>query len=201
MVKVYSIDGITPVVHPTAFVHPRAVLTGDVIVGPKAYIGPCASLRGDMGRIIIGEGANVQDSCLVHCFPCAQAVIEEWGHIGHGAVLHGCTVKRNALVGMNAVLMDEAVIGESAIVAAMAFVPGGFHVPDRSLAAGVPVKIRRQLSDDEIEWKKRGTKEYQWCAERSLATLTEVEALTEIDADRPSLRVEPHYPLHAVKPK
>jgi phenylacetic acid degradation protein len=196
MVKVYAIDGVVPVVHPTAFVHPRAVLTGDVIVGPRAYIAPCASLRGDIGRIIIGEGANIQDSCLLHCFPQAECVVEDWGHVGHGAVLHGARVRRNALVGMNAVLMDGCDIGESAFIAAMSFVPAGFVVPAETLAAGIPATIRRQLTLDEIAWKRRGTEEYQSIAERSLATMREVEALPEIDADRPRFALDPHLPLH-----
>ncbi|HEX6012699.1 MAG TPA: phenylacetic acid degradation protein PaaY, partial [Geminicoccaceae bacterium] len=122
MAQVYAIEGIAPVVHPTAFVHPTAVLIGDVIVGPRCYVGPVASLRGDFGRLILGEGANLQDTCVMHGFPNTDTVVEEDGHIGHGAVLHGCRIGRNVLVGMNAVVMDGAEIGESSIVAAMAFV-------------------------------------------------------------------------------
>ena len=141
MANIYSIDGVIPVVHREAFVHPTAVLIGDVIIGPGCYVGPCASLRGDFGRLILERGANLQDSCVMHGFPHTDTVIEEDGHIGHGAILHGCTIKRDALVGMNAVVMDGAVIGESAMVAAMAFVRAGFAVPARSLAAGIPAKI------------------------------------------------------------
>lgn len=150
MPKVYAIDGIVPVVDPSSFVHPTAVLIGDVIVGPGCYIGPSASLRGDFGRLVMQAGGNLQDNCVVHGFPGTDTVMEEDAHIGHGAVLHGCTVKRNALVGMNAVVMDGAVIGESAFVAAMAFVKAGFAVPARTLVAGIPAKIVRQLSDEEI---------------------------------------------------
>ncbi|MGF1641353.1 MAG: transferase hexapeptide repeat family protein [Rhodospirillales bacterium] len=196
MVKVYSIDGVTPVVHPSAFVHPRAVLIGDVVVGPRAYVAPGASLRGDIGRIRVGAGANIQDSCLMHCFPGAECVVEDWGHIGHGVVMHGAVVRSNALIGMNSVLMDGCVVGESAFVAAMSFVPAGYQVPPRTLAAGVPVRIRRELKNDEIAWKRRGTEEYHRIAERSLATLQEVEALSEIEPGRPSLPVSPHQPLH-----
>jgi len=199
MVKVYAIDGVIPVVHPTAFVHPTAVLTGDVIVGAGSYIGPCASLRGDIGRIVVGEGANVQDNCLMHTFPGAECVVEDWGHVGHGVVMHGVRVGRNALVGMNSVLMDGCVIGESAFIAAMSFVPAGFEVPARTLAAGIPVKLRRELTNDEISWKRRGTAEYQRIAERSLATLAEVEALTEVEPNRPSLDIEEHIPLHEAR--
>jgi phenylacetic acid degradation protein len=180
----YEIDGIRPVVDPTAYVHPTAVLVGDVIVGPRCYVGPVASLRGDFGRIILEEGSNVQDSCVMHGFPGTDTRIEVDGHIGHGAVLHGCTVKRNAMVGMNAVVMDEAVIGESAMVAACAFVKAAMEVPPRHLAAGVPAKILRELSDEEIAWKVSGTRSYQQLAERSLATLCEVSPLTAAEPDR-----------------
>ena len=137
----YSIDGVVPVVHPSSHVHPTAVLIGDVIVGPGCYIGPCASLRGDFGRIVLHEGVNVQDSCVIHGFPDSETVVERNGHIGHGAVLHGCTVRHDALVGMNAVVMDNAVIGDSSIVAACAFIKAGLEIPPRSLVAGVPAKI------------------------------------------------------------
>src|SRR5574340_289251 len=146
--QVYSIDGVTPVVHPTAFVHPTAVLIGDVIVGADVYIGPNASLRGDFGRLIVMQGANVQDCCIMHGFPERDTVVEENGHIGHGAVLHCCRIGRNALVGMNAVVMDNAVVGESAIVAAMAFVKAGMTVPARTLAAGIPAKALREIEPD-----------------------------------------------------
>ena len=128
--RVFAIDGVVPVVDPTAFVHPTAVLIGDVIVGPGCYIGPCASLRGDFGRLILQAGVNVQDTCVIHSFPEHDTVVEVNGHIGHGAVLHCCTVRRNALVGMNAVVMDNAVIGENSFVAACSFVKVGMEVPD-----------------------------------------------------------------------
>ncbi len=199
MVKVYAIDGVIPVVDPSAYVHPSAVLIGDVFVEAGCYIGACAALRGDIGRIVVGEGANVQDQCVMHCFPEAECRVGPWGHIGHGAVLHGAAVGAHALVGMNAVLMDGCVIGEAAFVAAMSFVPAGFEVPPRSLAAGVPAKVRRLLSDEEIAWKRRGTEEYQRIARRSRETLTEVEALSAVDRDRPKLRVSVHHPLHVMR--
>ncbi|MFL6662741.1 MAG: phenylacetic acid degradation protein PaaY, partial [Rhizobacter sp.] len=142
----YSIEGVVPVVDPSAYVHPTAVLIGDVIVGPGCYVGPCASLRGDFGRIVLERGANVQDTCVIHGFPSHDTVVEENGHIGHGAVLHSCVVRRDALVGMNAVVMDDAEVGEAAIVAACAFVAAGVKVPPRSLAAGVPARVLRGLS-------------------------------------------------------
>lgn len=199
MVKVYAIDGVIPVVHPSAYVHPAAVLIGDVIIEAGSYIGACAALRGDIGRIVVGEGANVQDGCVLHCFPTAECRVGSFGHIGHGAVLHGACVGDHALVGMNAVLMDGCVIGEAAFVAAMSFVAAGFEVPPRSLAAGIPAKVRRSLTADEIAWKRKGTEEYQRIAQRSRATMVEVDALSEIDADRPDLQVVAHYPLHVMR--
>ena len=148
--RVYAIDGIVPVVDPTAFVHPTAVLIGEVIVGAGCYVGPCASLRGDFGRLVLEPGANLQDTCVMHGFPGTDTVVGEDGHIGHGAVLHGCKVGRNALIGMNAVIMDNAVIGESAMVAACAFVRAGVEIAARSLAAGMPARVIRNLSDEEI---------------------------------------------------
>ena len=185
----YEIDGLTPVVDPTAFVHPSAVLIGDVIVGPRCYVGTLASLRGDYGRLILEEGSNVQDTCVMHGFPGTDTVVEVDGHVGHGAVLHGAIVKRNAMVGMNAVVMDEAVIGESSIVAACAFVKAGMVIAPRSLAAGVPAKVLRALTDEEIAWKGSGTRTYQELAVRSMTTMREVAPLAAAEADRPRIRV------------
>lgn len=185
----YAIDGIAPVVDPTAFVHPAAVLIGDVIVGPGCYVGPCACLRGDMGRIELQRGANVQDCCVVHSFPNGDVVIEEDGHIGHGAILHGCTVKRDAMVGMNAVVMDEAVVGEQAIVGACAFVPAKTVLAPRALAVGAPAKVVRTLDDEGVARKREGTAVYHDLAQRSLATLHEVRPDTAVAADRPRLRL------------
>ena len=193
---VYEFEGITPVVDPTAFVHPTAVLIGDVIIGPGCLIGPGASLRGDIGRIIINEGSNLQDGCIAHSFPGKDVVVEENGHIGHGAILHGCTIKRNALVGMNAVIMDDAVIGEDSFVAALAFVKAGMQVPPRTLVGGIPAKIMRDLSDDEIKWKSVGTGHYQHLAQRYLATSSEVQPLTKVEADRKRVPELVYKPKH-----
>jgi phenylacetic acid degradation protein len=197
--RVYAIDGIVPVVDPTAFVHPSAVLIGDVIVGPGCYVGPCASLRGDFGRLVLGRGVNVQDTCVIHTFPDRDTVVEDDGHVGHGAILHCCTVHRNALVGMNAVVMDGAVIGESAFVAACSFVKAGMEVPARSLAAGVPAKVLRPLTAEELAWKPQATGLYQDLARRCLATMTEVQALTTPEPGRGRISVAPVLPLNEVK--
>lgn len=199
MPRVYSIDGLTPVVDPGAYVHPSAVLIGDVIVGPNCYVGPCASLRGDFGRIVLHAGANVQDCCVMHGFPNSDTVVEEQGHIGHGAILHCCRVRRNAMVGMNAVIMDTAEIGESSIVAACAFVKAGMNVPPRMLAAGVPARIVRELSEQEMRWKVEGTQTYQHLAQRALATMREVEALTSVEPDRRRLDLPDLQPLVRAK--
>ena len=183
----YEFEGLRPVVDPSAFVHETAVLIGDVIIGPGCLIGPGASLRGDIGRITVGAGANIQDNCILHCFPGKAVVVEALGHIGHGAVLHGCTVKRNALVGVNAVVMDDVVIGAESIVAAMAFVKAGTVVAARSLVGGIPAKIIRELRADEVDWKSKGTEIYQQLARRYLATSRAVDPLREPEPDRPTL--------------
>ena len=130
--NIYALDGITPVVHPSAFVHQTAVLVGDVIVGPNCYVGPNASLRGDFGRVVLEKGSNVQDTCVMHAFPGMDTLVEPNGHIGYGAVLHGCLIRRNVMVGMNAVVMDGAEIGESSIVGALAFVKANEKIPPRT---------------------------------------------------------------------
>jgi len=191
---VYSIDGITPVVDATAFVHPSAVLIGDVIVGAGCYVGPGACLRGDFGHIEVHAGANIQDTCVLHGFPGVGTIVEEDGHIGHGVVLHGCIVRRNALVGMNAVINDNAEIGESAIVAAMAFVKARMVVPPRTLVAGIPARVVRELSDTELAWKVEGTDSYKELARRSLRTMKATAPLTAPEPGRK------HLDLPALKP-
>ncbi len=183
----YEIDGLRPVVDATAFVHPSAVLIGDVIVGARCYIGPVCSLRGDFGRLVLEEGSNFQDTCVMHGFPGTDTVVERDGHIGHGAVLHGCHIGRNALIGMNAVVMDNARVGESAIVAASAFVKAGMEVPARVLVAGVPAKVIRPLSEEEMQWKVEVTRTYQTLTVRSLNTMREVAPLGEVEPGRKRL--------------
>lgn len=167
--EVFSLDGVTPVVDPTAFVHPTAVLIGDVTIGAGCYVGPGAVLRGDFGRLEMRPGSNLQDNCVVHCFPGEAVLIEEDGHIGHGAVLHGCTIRRNALVGINAVILDAAEIGESSMVGATSLVPAKFVAPPRSLVVGAPARVIRELTAAEIERKAGGTRQYQQLAVRSRA--------------------------------
>ncbi|WP_110674480.1 phenylacetic acid degradation protein PaaY [Salinicola sp. RZ23] len=192
----YRLEGVTPVVHPTAYVHPTAVLIGDVIVGPGCYVGPGAVMRGDFGQLVMEEGANLQDTCVMHGFPGAITRVAKEGHIGHGAVLHGCAVGENAMVGMNAVVMDGAIIGERSIVAAAAFVKTGFECPPQSLVMGAPAKVKRALSDQEVAWKQQGTREYQRLTERCRDSLERCEPLAAIDADRPRLKAGDTQPKH-----
>jgi phenylacetic acid degradation protein len=199
MPKVYSIDGIVPVVHPSAFVHESAVLVGDVIVGARAYVGPCACLRGDFGRIVVEEGANIQDTCMLHGFPGKDTVVGAEATIGHGAVLHGCVVRRGALIGMNCVVNDNAEVGEDAVVAAMAFVKAEARIPARALAAGIPARVLRELSPDEIQWKKGNMLLYQQLAERSARTMQRVEALTAVEPGRKRIDIPGSIPLSELK--
>lgn len=182
--QIYEFQGITPVVDPTAYVHPNATLIGDVIVGPRAYIAPGACLRGDFGRIVIGEGANVQDCCVIHGSSVLDTTIEANGHIGHGAILHTCIIREGGLVGINAVVMDEAEVGENAIVAAMAFVKAGDRIPPRTLAAGIPAKVRRELTDADIAHKSEGTAMYHENTRHALMTMQLTEPLNEAEPDR-----------------
>lgn len=176
--------GLIPVIDPTAFVHPSAVIIGDVLIGPGVYVAPCASLRGDLGRIVIGPGANIQDCLVVHGFAHTDTTIEEDGHIGHGAIVHACTLRRNVLVGTNAVVMDMAVVGESAIIAASAFVPAQSEIAPRSLAVGVPAKVVRTLSDEELAWKPEATATYQRLCADSRRLMVPCVPLAVPEADR-----------------
>lgn len=182
--SIFAFEGLIPVIDPAAFVHPSATLIGDVIISARCFVGPGAVLRGDLGRLIMHAGSNVQDTCVVHSYPGYEVVIEEDGHVGHGAVLHGCRIGRNALVGINAVVLDQAEIGAESMVAAGAVVPPGFKVPARALVAGIPAKILRTLDDADIARKSRGTKVYQDLAARSLRTLKCVDPLLAPEPDR-----------------
>jgi phenylacetic acid degradation protein len=199
MPKVYSIDGVVPVVDPSAFVHPSAVLIGDVIVGARAYIGPAACLRGDFGRIVVEEGANIQDTCMLHGFPGKDTVVGADVTVGHGAVLHGCVVRRGALIGMNSVVNDNAEVGEDAIVAALAFVKAEARIPARSLVAGIPARVLRELSEQELRWKSDNVALYQQLAERGKQTMQEVEALTHPEPNRKRIDIPGAIPLSELK--
>jgi len=192
----YVIDGLVPVVDPQAFVHPTAVLIGDVIVGAGCYIGPGASLRGDFGRIVLEAGANLQDTCVMHGFPRGDTVLERDGHVSHGAVLHGCRIGRNTMVGINAVVMDEAVIGADCLIAALSYVRPAFTAAPRSVIAGAPAVIKRPVSDEELAWKREATAHYQRLAQRCHTSLREVTPLPAPEPDRRRLDPGDFAPLH-----
>lgn len=182
---IYEFNGFQPVVHETAFVHPQAAVTGNVIIGRNVYIGPGAAIRGDWGQIIIADGCNVQENCTIHMFPGITVHLLEAAHIGHGAIIHGAIIGRNSLIGMNAVIMDEVEIGEECIVGALSFLKSGEKIPRRSLVVGNPGKVIREVSDEMIAWKTQGTALYQQLPAQCYHTLRPCEPLREIPADRP----------------
>jgi len=182
---IYSFNGYVPVVHESSFVHPQAVVTGNVIIGRDVYIGPGAALRGDWGEIIIGDGCNVQENCTVHMFPGVTVRLYESAHIGHGAVIHGAVIGKNTLVGMNAVIMDRAVIGENCIIGALSFVPADTQVPAGKMVAGAPARIIKDVTAEMISWKTEGTRLYQSLPAELFKSLVECDPLREVPASRP----------------
>lgn len=198
---VYALEGWVPVIDPSAFVHPQASIIGDVLIGARCYVGPGASLRGDFGRIIMNEGSNVQDCCVLHSFPARDTLLEQDSHIGHSAVLHGCTIRRGALIGIGSIVMDEVVVEEEAFVGAGSFVRAGFVVPRRTLVLGSPARVVRELTAQELAWKARGTIEYQELAARCLTGLTECRPLAAAEPNRPRMAVSDAIPLHATRQK
>ena len=182
---IYEFDGFRPVVHESAFVHPLAAVTGNVIIGRDVYIGPGAALRGDWGEIIVADGCNVQEGCVIHVFPGATAALEESAHIGHGAILHGARIGRNTLVGMNAVVMDGAHVGAECIVGALSFVPAGMEVPGRKVVVGNPARVVKTVSDEMLAWKTEGTRLYQRLPAAMRESWRECEPLREVPPERP----------------
>jgi phenylacetic acid degradation protein len=176
---VYEFNGIKPVIDPSSFIHPQAAVTGNVIIGKDVYIGPGAAIRGDWGKIIIEDGCNVQENCTIHMFPGVTVILKTSAHIGHGAIIHGATIGRNCLVGMNAVIMDDVDLGDECIVGALSFIKQDEKIPSRSLLAGNPAKIIKQVSDEMISWKTQGTKLYQQLPGECFKTLRPCEPLTE----------------------
>lgn len=182
---IYEFNGFKPVVHPSAYVHPQACVTGNVIIGKHVYIGPGAAVRGDWGQIIIEDGCNVQENCTIHMFPGTTVHLKEGAHVGHGAIIHGATLGKNCLIGMNAVIMDNAQIGDECIVGALSFVKADTICPNRKVLAGNPAQIKKNVSDEMIAWKTMGTKLYQSLPGELHATLKPCEPLTEIEPNRP----------------
>lgn len=182
----YSFNGFIPVVDPSSYIHDTASVIGDVIIGKDCYVGPGAVIRGDWGRIIIEDGCNVQENCVVHMFPGKHITFESGAHIGHGAVVHGATLKSNCLIGMNAVVMDGAIVGKNSIVGALSFVKAEEIIPDNHLYAGNPGRIIKEISADMIEWKTEGTALYQSLPASCHTSLLPVSPLTSIEVNRPT---------------
>lgn len=182
----YAFDTFIPVVHESAFVHPKATVTGNVIIGRDVYIGPGAAIRGDWGGIVIEDGCNVQENCTIHMFPGVTVLLEAGAHIGHGAVVHGARIGANALIGMNAVVMDNAVVGAGSIVGALCFVPTEMQIPPRSVVVGNPAKIVKDVSDEMLAWKSEGTALYQRLPAEMRGSWREVEPLRSLPPNRPT---------------
>ena len=182
---IYEFNGYRPVVHESSFIHPLAAVTGNVIIGKNVYVGPGAAVRGDWGEIIIEDGCNVQENCTIHMFPGITVLLKEGAHIGHGAIIHGATVGISVLVGMNAVVMDHVLIGNHSIVGALSFVPEGMQIPERKIVAGNPAKIIKDVSEEMIEWKTKGTALYQQLPADCYATLKPCEPLRRVPAYQP----------------
>jgi phenylacetic acid degradation protein len=187
--NVFSFDGFIPVIHESSFIHPNATVTGNVIIGRDVYVGPGAAIRGDWGGIVIEDGCNVQENCTVHVFPGVTVVLEESAHIGHGAIVHGARICRNALVGMNAVVMDNATVGAGSIVGALCFVPAEMQIPERKLVVGNPARIVKDVTDEMLEWKTEGTRLYQSLPAHMRGSWRACDPLREVPQNRPQQEI------------
>jgi len=185
MANIFEFNGYKPVIHESAFVHPNATVTGNVIIGKNVYIGPGAALRGDWGQILVEDGCNVQENCTVHMFPGLTVTLKAGAHIGHGAIIHGATIGKNVLIGMNSVVMDRVTIGDHCIIGSLAFVPEGMVIPDRKVVVGSPARIIKEVSDEMIAWKTAGTELYQDLPAACHAGLKPCEPLREVEPNRP----------------
>lgn len=183
---IYEFQGYKPVIHESAFVHPQAAVTGNVIIGKNVYIGPGAAIRGDWGKIIIEDGCNVQENCTIHMFPGTTVTLKESAHIGHGAIIHGATIGRNSMIGMNAVIMDDVIVGDECIVGALTFISAETIIPNRKVVVGNPSKIIKDVSDQMIDWKTKGTALYQQLPNDCYDSLKECSPLREEEKDRPT---------------
>ena len=186
---VYSYRDFTPVIDESAFIHPLASVIGNVIIGKNVYVGPFASIRGDLGRIVIGDGSNIQDNCTIHMFPGVEVILGNNVHVGHGAIIHGASIEKDVLIGMNCVIMDDVYIETECIIGAMSFVKTGMKIPARSLLVGNPAKIVKQVSDKMLDWKIEGTQLYMDIARFSNETLTETQPLREIPENQPKQEI------------
>ena len=185
MANIFEYKGYKPVIDKSAFIHPNATVTGNVIIGKNVYIGPGAAIRGDFGKIIIENGCNVQENCTIHMFPGVTVLLKKDAHIGHGAIVHGATIGKNVLIGMNAVIMDNSIVGDDCIIGALCFVPDGMKIPKRKIVVGNPAKIIKNVSDEMMEWKSKGTKIYQELPAELYDTLKPCKPLRAIPKKQP----------------
>lgn len=181
---IYEFNGYKPVIDPSSYIHKEATIIGNVIIGKDVYVGPGASIRGDWGKITIKNGCNIQDNCTIHIFPGKDVVLEENAHIGHGAIIHGSYIGKNSLIGMNSVIMDDTVIGEECIIGALCFVKGEMKIPNRKIVVGNPAKIKGEVSDDMIKWKKKGTELYQNLPKECRELMKECNPLSKLEKNR-----------------
>lgn len=181
---IYEFNGYKPVIDPSSYIHKEATIIGNVIIGKDVYVGPGASIRGDWGKITIKNGCNIQDNCTIHIFPGKDVILEENAHIGHGAIIHGSYIGKNSLIGMNSVIMDDTVIGEECIIGALCFVKGEMKIPKRKIVVGNPAKIKGEVSDDMIKWKKKGTELYQNLPKECRELLKECNPLSKLEKNR-----------------
>lgn len=187
---IFEYKGLKPVIHPSAFIHPQATVTGNVFIGKDVYIGPSAAIRGDFGKIIIEDGCNVQENCTIHMFPGKTVLLKENAHIGHGAIIHGGTIGKNCLIGMNTVIMDDVEIGDECIIGALCFIPAEMIIPNKKVVVGNPAKIIKDVSDEMISWKTKGTEIYQQLARDCHSQLKRCEPLREAEKDRPEINID-----------
>jgi carbonic anhydrase/acetyltransferase-like protein (isoleucine patch superfamily) len=183
---IFAFGDYTPVVHETAFIHPQAAVTGNVVIGRDVYIGPGAALRGDWGGIVVEDGCNVQENCVIHMFPGTTVILEESAHMGHGSIVHGGRIGRNTLIGMNAVIMDDVTIGAECIIGALTFVPAGTTIEARKVVVGNPAKIVKDVTDEMLSWKTEGTKLYQALPALMREQWREADPLREVPSNRPN---------------
>ena len=181
---IYEFNGYKPVIDPSSYIHKEATIIGNVIIGKDVYVGPGASIRGDWGKITIKNGCNIQDNCTIHIFPGKDVILEENAHIGHGAIIHGSYIGKNSLIGMNCVIMDDTVIGEECIIGALCFVKGEMKIPNRKIVVGNPAKIKGEVSDDMIKWKKKGTELYQNLPKECRELMKECNPLSKLEKNR-----------------
>lgn len=185
MANIFEFDGYKPVIDRSAFIHPNATVTGNVIIGRDVYVGPGAAIRGDWGQIIIEDGCNVQENCTIHLFPGVTVLLKEGAHIGHGAIIHGATIGKNVLVGMNSVIMDNVVIGDHCIIGALCFVPADTEIAERKVVVGNPAKVLKEVSDEMLAWKTKGTALYQQLPADCFRSLKPCEPLRRVPAYMP----------------